>query len=533
MYPKGTTFPVYCIDCYRSDKWDPYSLGLDIDVEKPFLEQFRDLKLQVPRAAVVYQGDLNGSEYCNRASYNKNCYLLVRANYNEDCRYSYTIWESRDSSDCFNLHKSELAYECLDTSDSYNVQYCQEIKQCRDSKFLFDCHNCTQCIGCVGLRSAQYHIFNKPYSKEEYEAKVGELKLDTVEGLRRFKEQYNEIVRGFIRESMVSTGSVDVSGNWLLNCKGLKDSYQCRDVENGRYLLTVVGGKDCMDLSYFGREVELVYETANCGYSSSRIKFANECWDSCSDLTYCDNCHSSSNLFGCVGIRKGEYSILNKQYSKEDYENIVPKIIEHMKKVPYIDSQGKGYQYGEFFPTEISPSPYNTTVAHEHFPLTQSEADENGFAWQDDEEKNYQYTKSWKDLPEDIASVEDSILQEVILCELWDTRGDRNVVAEHNCTKAFRITASELGFYRRMNIPLPRKCPNSRHFERFNKRNPLKLYPRQCQCAGAKSDNSVYSNTIEHTHHGENHCPNEFETSYAPGREEIVYCEQCYQQEVV
>jgi hypothetical protein len=28
-------------------------------------------------------------------------------------------------------------------------------------------------------------------------------------------------------------------------------------------------------------------------------------------------------------------------------------------------------------------------------------------------------------------------------------------------------------------------------------------------------------------------CQNEFETPYAPARPEIVYCEQCYQTEVV
>jgi hypothetical protein len=43
--------------------------------------------------------------------------------------------------------------------------------------------------------------------------------------------------------------------------------------------------------------------------------------------------------------------------------------------------------------------------------------------------------------------------------------------------------------------------------------------------------------------HGDGKCPNEFETTYAPdsprsssggaGRKEIVYCEACYQQEVV
>lgn len=33
--------------------------------------------------------------------------------------------------------------------------------------------------------------------------------------------------------------------------------------------------------------------------------------------------------------------------------------------------------------------------------------------------------------------------------------------------------------------------------------------------------------------HGNIPCPNEFQTSYAPDRPEIVYCEACYQAEVV
>ena len=51
-------------------------------------------------------------------------------------------------------------------------------------------------------------------------------------------------------------------------------------------------------------------------------------------------------------------------------------------------------------------------------------------------------------------------------------------------------------------------------------------------CTGKTDDTGKYTNTTLHTHHGENHCPNEFETSYAPDRDEIVYCEECYQEEV-
>ncbi|MEK0338467.1 MAG: hypothetical protein QQN41_13645, partial [Nitrosopumilus sp.] len=81
-------------------------------------------------------------------------------------------------------------------------------------------------------------------------------------------------------------------------------------------------------------------------------------------------------------------------------------------------------------------------------------------------------------------------------------------------------------------IPLPRYCYNSRHFLRVKQRNPLKLWHGKCQCAGGESDNKIYKNTIKHFHKNE-HCPNEFETTYGLDKKEVVYCEKCYQAEVV
>ena len=50
-------------------------------------------------------------------------------------------------------------------------------------------------------------------------------------------------------------------------------------------------------------------------------------------------CAASSNLFGCVGLKSKEYCILNKQYTKEAWEALVPQIIEHMKKTRLPDGQ--------------------------------------------------------------------------------------------------------------------------------------------------------------------------------------------------
>lgn len=183
---------------------------------------------------------------------------------------------------------------------------------------------------------------------------------------------------------------------------------------------------------------------------------------------------------------------------------LVPKIIEHMK------STG---EYGEFFPMEISPIAYNESFAYDNFPLTKKEVKEKGLVWHDSKEKKFNATMSSADVPDDIANVDESITKEVISC----THEGR---CAHECVGVFRITRQELQFYKLLNIPLPRICQNCRHYTRFAWCNPAKLWHRQCMCEK------------NHPHHT-GKCPNEFETSYAPDRPEIVYCEQCYQQEVV
>src|SRR3989338_690963 len=144
-------------------------------------------------------------------------------------------------------------------------------------------------------------------------------------------------------------------------------------------------------------------------------------------------------------------------------------------------------EYGEFFPLYISPFPYNDTVAHEYFPMIREEAMEKNLKWGDQAEKNYKPTIESKDLPEDINGVEDSILNDVIACE------DAGA-CEHVCTLAYKIVPDELAFYRRKKIPLPRKCPNCRHYRRLAYRNLTKIWDRACQCAGGESENKEYRN---------------------------------------
>lgn len=48
------------------------------------------------------------------------------------------------------------------------------------------------------------------------------------------------------------------------------------------------------------------------------------------EVYYSTFCYHSSYLFLCSGLRNASYCILNRQYTKEEYELLVPKIIEKM-----------------------------------------------------------------------------------------------------------------------------------------------------------------------------------------------------------
>jgi hypothetical protein len=201
-----------------------------------------------------------------------------------------------------------------------------------------------------------------------------------------------------------------------------------------------------------------------------------------------------------------------------------------MSEKPYMDAKGRVYKYGEFFPPELSPFAYNETIAQEYFPLTKEQAINQGYRWKDREERNYEIQIQNNQLSDHIKDVKDDLINKVIEC------GHKRECNEQ-CTTAFKIIGDELQFYRKMNLPLPRLCPNCRHYQRLKQRNPLKLWHRRCQCNGAMSSQQLatgyqYQNTIAHFH-GNDPCLNEFETSYSPERPEIVYCEQCYNAEVV
>ena len=525
IFSQDSPYKVYERDVWQSDKWDPMEYGQEYDFKKPFFEQLKGLSLKVPQTGQTMWGVVN-SDYCTGATRLKNCYLVFVATNCEDCMYSSWANRTKNSIDVTRIESSDTCYESSGLIKSNKAFFSSDCEECVNVWFSKNLQGCMNCLGCVNLRNKQYHIFNQSYTKEEYEKKFLDFNFGSLKNLESFVSQTEKFFSKNIVRFAHGKHNFNVSGEYINNSKNVRDSYYVQGGEDCRYVqyLITPSSKDCMDHSLWGQNSELIYEASSSGENCSGIKFSYRTSLSSHECAYCMQCYTTSYLFGCVGLQKKQYCILNKQYTKEEYEKLVPKIIEHMNSMPYIDKKGRVYKYGEFFPPELSLFPYNESLAFSDFPLTKEEAIDEGYTWKDPDEKDYKITLSSESIPDHVKDVTDEIMKESIGCAHKGECSDR-------CTTAFRITKQELDFYRAHNIPIPRLCHNCRYVKRVKSQSGLKLWHRKCTCAGEKSENGIYQNQTKHFH-GANECTNEFETSYAPDRPEVVYCESCYNSEV-
>jgi hypothetical protein len=512
-YHSDSPIQICSNEYWWSDERDAMKYGKDYDFSRPFFEQMKELLYSVPIPAHINAGRCINSEYTNNVGDLKDCYLCFNANDSENCLYGVNFNRMRNCVDITVCSTSESSYDIFNITDSYGVISSVDCADCVDVLYSYDCRNCQNLIGCTGLRHKNYCIFNEQYSKEKFFEIKESLNLGSYKTHIELQKKKHELMKDCPRKFMHTMKCQNVSGEYIYGSKNVTNSYMTFKGEDMRYCQDVHNAKDGYDCLVTLRATGGMYENAMCGLEGGEVKFGIECHPACFNTSYAAFCSSSSYLFGCVGLRKKEYCILNKQYTKEEYEILLPKIIAHMNEVPYIDLMGHTYKYGEFFPSEFSPHAYNETIAHEYVPYTKEEALKKKYIWRDLDSKNYTATIETNDIPDNISDVSESYLQEIIECSHKES-------CAHGCSKAFKVIKSELDFYKKNKIQFPRECPNCRLYQRFEYRNSYKTFHRPCMCE-------------QNSHEHEGKCQNEFETSYSPNRPEIVYCEGCYQKEII
>jgi hypothetical protein len=241
-------------------------------------------------------------------------------------------------------------------------------------------------------------------------------------------------------------------------CFNIEDMEHCKRCENWKEKLT-----DTYFAFGCGIHSSKNYQVVDTGGNGNNF-YITLVVHYCTDIAYSMNCHNSQNLFGCIWLRNKQYCIFNKQYTKDAYETTVAKIIAHMQETG---------EWWEFFHPSLSLFGYNETVAQEYFPLTREEALTRWYTRQDNNHDPvipaWANILDWK-VTNDISINDDEILKSIFLCEV--------------SSRPYRIIKQELDFYRKHQLPLPRKHPDVRHQERMDLRPWRTLYLRNCDKTG-------------------------------------------------
>ena len=448
----------YCDDCFRSEEFDAKEYGRDFDFSRLFFEQFFEMARQVPRHISNSINNVN-SEYIISSHRNKNCYFMDELDYCWDCYFGYNIQHSKNIVESIFVRDSEIGYDLAKAENCYSVFCSQNVFHCSDSAFLMNCRGAKHCLFCANLRQKEYCIFNKKVSKEEFEKAWKEVFCGKRSSLEKARVKFAEFLRDQSFPAGILINTEESNGNYLSNCKNVKDSYWIDNCRDCRYCTDIHFSRDCYDVNIY--EGEMLYECIHAGPKGYGQICSQLAWFS-SDVLYCLELRSCRDLFGCAGLKNQQYCILNKQYSEKEYFELRARIVEHMRETG---------EWGEFFPMEYSPHQYNVTMAQRFYPLSREEVLAKGLKWLSEKEEIVEEAKG--DVPEDLSAVKGGV---------------RGVVGSvFTCVKSgrkFRFVEAEVEFYKRYGLPLPVTAPAVRIDNMWKKMGERKLHERECSDCG-------------------------------------------------
>lgn len=477
---------VYSIAEWWTDAWDGADYGRGFDFSQAFFPQFATLFRQIPKMANQNEGTEN-CDYCYSAHKAKNCYYCQTVTRSEDIYYSEMVTGNNSNCvDCLKCQRSSLLYECIRCFNCHSSSFLSLCTETRDSHYCFDCQGCADCIFCSNLRNKTGYAFNENVGSEAVKQLTRRQINGSATTLRENIARFRDVQLRAIHKALQNVSTEHCFGDGLVHCARCYDCFDSLNCVDCRYCWGLSPSEQCvssMDLTKGGTG-ELLYNCTGMSGGNYSLRCCARCRQ-CSNLSYCIDCYSCKDCFGCTGLRSKQYCILNQQLNREEYESALPKIIAALR------STG---EWGEFFPPEMAPIAYNRSYASIYFPLSQEQAAARGWWWDEEEQRIVSRSESVS-VPDQIADADDSLCEQALVCV--------------RTGRPYKIIKSELDFYRKMRLPIPRLHPEARMADRRASLNPFRLWSRNCAKCGGESI-----------------------TSYAPDRPEIIYCQECYLQAV-
>lgn len=415
----------------------------DYDFQESFFENFWWLVDIFPFEHIFHFDNNENSEFADGVFWAKNTYLsFIIGFHSENVAYSALCYNH-----IHNIYNSFLA--CINSSniymsggvnESHNVFYSRYITNSANIWFSTNLIGCSECIGCDSLENQKYMIGNKEYTREEYEQKKQEILHD--------KNSFDTNYRHISTKKWRNLASTNVEWDYIVKSSNIENGSWVVNIHESRNVVIANGDKGSRFL-YDGFDVGMNSEhfygvmwawglPTGAAHLYCSMQITNSTF-----MYYSQYMEDSHYCLGCIGLKNKSYCILNKQYSKEEWEKLTEKIFETME----MDGS-----LGTFFPARMNPFYFNDTAASlidDSF--TKEEVEKEGYLWRDAPIK--------VDIPEGMGVVKTSelgkfegfqngawhinpaILEKVIVDTGWNY---------------YRIIQMEYDFLMKYALPLPR-----------------------------------------------------------------------------
>ena len=347
--------------------------GIDYNSEISFFDNYEKLFLETNIFNVIDHWGAENSDYADMVYNSKNAYLSTVIISNcENVLYSISTKDN-----CTNVlnsiatwSNSENIYFCSGILNSFKVFYSRFINNSNNIWFSTNMIGCQECINCNDLENQKYYINNEKLEKTEYLKQ----KKEILKNKSNFEETYSKLDSKWKNINSTNT-------TW-------SSMFSSENVENGYFWYYVKDSKNVMFTWWVDWDNNM-YDVFTAG-SPTAHDFYWVMWANWENLYCCKNITISSNLFysywcdscsfciWCIWLKNKNYCILNKQYSKEDFEILSDKIFWKMEE---------NGELWEFFPAKLNPFYFNDTVSWLIWGFKKEEIIKEWFLWRDEKIK--------------------------------------------------------------------------------------------------------------------------------------------------
>jgi hypothetical protein len=302
-------------------------LPSDANTAEGFFKEMKRLMNMAPYIPVHQERCGENTAYADHVYESKNlefCFDILR------CENSAWLYDSIGCTTCVDCDysiDSQLCYESVDANICFDSNYLEDCTNIRDSSYCVRATNSNDLFGCVNLQNKSFCIFNRQLSETEYREQVKKYKAWPAEKVLAMIEELKLLYP--LTQTHESNNENSPYGNYVYHSK---NSYMCFNAQHNKecgYIYESSHHTSCYDVTY-SSENELCYEVTDSGkcFNSNYVVYSYNCQDS----WYVINGLNVKDSLGSVNRGHRQYEILNRKFSKEDYEQKSKEILKGLSE---------------------------------------------------------------------------------------------------------------------------------------------------------------------------------------------------------